>query len=163
MSQGKSKSESEASLKARENEKEKAQGLSEADFYLLQMRLSHTTEMTFKVVSDSMEPLIMTGEKIKVRSIKIDQLHLFDIIVFLKGEKLICHYIWHMNTLRSWDGLRTLTTKNMPGGEDLPVPENQILGIVTSHKISGWLQLRLTLKFWLRRKFYGWRMFLIGK
>jgi signal peptidase I len=105
----------------------------------------------FKVVTGSMEPLIRIGDRIQVvkRSRPIER---FDILLFWNGEVPVCHLVWHVNHLRSeTGGLVYITCPFNPkfgNREDLPVPEEQVLGHVISHRI-GWLdRIRLA---WRRR------------
>jgi hypothetical protein len=105
-------------------------------------------KVRFTAASGSMEPLIMTGSQIEVGPIdSFDDLRTFDILLFWNGERLICHYLWHINTLTNPDGERTVVTRPLASyqGEDLPVPTGHILGRIISHKISFWRKLAIIL------------------
>jgi hypothetical protein len=103
--------------------------------------------VSFNVVSGSMEPLIMTGSQIDVAPVvALDELRVFDILLFWNGRLLICHYLWHINAIPNADGSRTVVTRPLAfNGEDLPVPEDHILGKIVSHKISFWRKLKIIL------------------
>lgn len=92
-----------------------------------------------KIISDSMEPVIRTGEDITVKVGEKD-LKRFDIIVIYQDDKLVCHYLWQMNRI-----VRPvlLQTRNMKGTYDHPVSEDHYLGKVISHQIGFLRKLSL--------------------
>lgn len=95
----------------------------------------------YRVISNSMEPLIPTGSELILE--KVDSLNLkqFDIIVFEEKDMLICHYISHINKLydRGY-----ITTKSLLNGlEDVPFSPEKVKGRVTNFKISTLLKLRI--------------------
>ncbi|MFN8790436.1 MAG: S24/S26 family peptidase [Bdellovibrionales bacterium] len=109
-------------------------------------------EMT--VVSNSMEPLIATGEKILVSSLlRLKRpLRPFDVVLFVKDQLLICHYIQHLNALPGPDGRRFIITRGLSTpGEDLPVYENDVLGLVVSHSINWVLRVKVLYRSWRDR------------
>ena len=102
----------------------------------------------FTVVSGSMEPVIMTGQQIEVAPIdSLDDLRTFDILLFWNGKLLICHYLWHINSLPGSRRLKLVITRPLASlkGEDLPVPVEHILGRIVSHKIPFWRKLKILL------------------
>ena len=104
--------------------------------------------VALKVVSGSMEPVIMTDTLIQVAPItSIDELRTFDILLFWNGKLLICHYLWHINSLPGPDGLPIVITRPLANikGEDLPVPVQHILGRIVSHKIPFLKKLKIIL------------------
>jgi signal peptidase I len=133
--------------------------LSLKEFVGLKIQLQKNERIAFTVVSGSMEPLIMTGEPITVRRLNDHQLRRYDIVVFFDSHRLVCHYIWHKNFLKSVEGLQTFVTRGMPGYDDLPVSEDRILGLVASHKLSKALIVRLHLKYWVRKKVHPLSVF----
>lgn len=92
-----------------------------------------------KVITDSMEPVIHPGDEITV-SVGEKNLKRFDIIVFYQDEKLTCHYLWQKNKIIH---PILLQTRNMKKENDLPVPESDYLGKVTSHRLSFFQRLKL--------------------
>ncbi|MGZ3688907.1 MAG: S24/S26 family peptidase [Bdellovibrionota bacterium] len=99
----------------------------------------------FTVVTGSMEPLIATGSRIVVEAVS-GPLEVFEIVLFWDGQStLICHYILHANAIRGPGGIRSYVTHSLRGGEDLPIPENQILGRVTNHRLSRATRWRIVL------------------
>lgn len=101
------------------------------------------------IVSDSMEPALMTGERIIV---DVGELNLkrFDIIVFFQGGKLIAHYMWDMNKLVQPILLRTRSLKY--GQLDLPIGMDQYLGKVISHRLSNWHKFRIFIGLFISQK-----------
>lgn len=85
------------------------------------------------IVSDSMEPLIKTGDKIVV-GIGDRDLKRFDVIVFYNQGKLICHYLWAVNKIIEPILFQTRSLKY--GGKDMPVSFDDYLGKVVSHRLS---------------------------
>ena len=94
-----------------------------------------------KIISASMEPVIMTGEDVVI-DVGAKDLKRFDIIVIFVDGKLVCHYLWQMNQIIK---PVLLQTRNMSGRKDFPVYEEDYLGKVISHKISFWRRLKTLL------------------
>lgn len=92
-----------------------------------------------KIVSGSMIPVIQVGEEIVV-DIKARDLKRFDIIVFVQDEKLICHYLWTMNKVVT---PLLMQTRNMGGGKDYPIMEEDYIGRVVSHRLSFFQKLKI--------------------
>ena len=104
---------------------------------------------THTVVTGSMEPIIKIGDRIIV-DLKNKNFQIHDIIVFWMNGILICHTLIHINQIVSDQDQRVfLTAPYYKMGVDLPIREDQILGIVMSHKLSWWSKLKLS---WLHRK-----------
>lgn len=96
-----------------------------------------------KIVSDSMSPLIRTGDLITIEPVKDpSKLERFEIVVFHQMGKLTGHFVWNHNRLGSEP---TLTTKPLksPQAEDLPVDYPSILGRITSHRLSPLQRLKV--------------------
>ena len=91
-----------------------------------------------KIVSGSMIPVINIGDEILVE-VKAKKLKRFDIIVFLDEGKLICHYLWTMNKVVK---PFLMQTRNMYGGKDIPIREENYIGKVLSHRLSLWQKLK---------------------
>ncbi|MBT3583767.1 MAG: S26 family signal peptidase [Halobacteriovoraceae bacterium] len=100
-------------------------------------------KMSFKVLTDSMTPLILPGENIEV--VPCDEFKKFDVVIFWDGEKLVSHYIWHKNLLQQRNKNSLYTTRSLisPNLDDLPVSEMHILGLVTDRKISLFQKLKI--------------------
>jgi len=94
-----------------------------------------------RIVSGSMIPVINIGEEITVE-VKSKKLKRFDIIVFWRDEMLICHYLWNIN--RFIEPL-LLQTRNIRGGKDYPIKEEDYIGKVLSHKLSLFRKLKIIL------------------
>jgi signal peptidase I len=93
------------------------------------------------VVTGSMIPVIKIGEKIVVE-VKARNIKRFDIIVFVQNKKLICHYLWNMNRFIE---PRLMQTRNIGGGKDYPIGEDDYIGKVISHKLSFFRKLKIIL------------------
>jgi signal peptidase I len=92
-----------------------------------------------QIVSGSMIPVIHIGESIVVDVGNMD-IKRFDIVVIYTNGILICHYVWNINKIVT---PVLLQTRNMARQTDYPVPMEDYLGKVVSHKISFWRKLRL--------------------
>lgn len=93
-----------------------------------------------KVITDSMVPVIQVGEDIIV-DVGEKSLKRFDIVVIYADGKLICHYLWNINSIIS---PFVIQTRNMKGGYDFPVKEEDYLGKVVSHRIPFWRKVKIT-------------------
>lgn len=91
-----------------------------------------------KVVTNSMEPVVMVGEEIVVR-VGEQNLKRFDIIVIYLHDRLVCHFLWQKNSLVK---PILLQTRNMRGGTDYPVGQDEYLGKVISHQINWWRKIK---------------------
>jgi hypothetical protein len=92
-----------------------------------------------KIITGSMIPVINIGEEITVE-VKAKNLKRFDIIVFMQDDILICHYLWNIN--RFIEPL-LLQTRNISGGRDYPIKEEDYIGKVLSHRMSFIRKLRI--------------------
>ncbi|MBA2405171.1 MAG: S24 family peptidase [Bdellovibrionales bacterium] len=92
-----------------------------------------------RIVSGSMVPVINIGEEIMVE-IKARDLKRFDIIVFWQDEMLICHYLWNMNRFIK---PILMQTRNISGGKDYPIKDEDYIGKVVSHKLSFLRKLKI--------------------
>lgn len=92
-----------------------------------------------KIITGSMIPVINIGEEITVE-VKAKNLKRFDIIVFMQDDVLVCHYLWNIN--RFIEPL-LLQTRNISGGRDYPIKEEDYIGKVLSHRMSFLRKLRI--------------------
>ena len=99
----------------------------------------------YRVVSDSMEPLIPIGSELQLEKVSLLNLKRFDIVVFEDGNKYTCHYIWHIN--ESVD-LGAIITRNLKGDYDEPFHVEKVLGKVVNFKIPFLLKVKLL--FWTK-------------
>lgn len=101
--------------------------------------------LKYKVVSDSMTPLIPVGAELDLE--KIDEttvLKKFDIIVFIQNNQLTCHYIWHVNETFEKGTIRTRGLKH--NEEDLPFHRKMVVGKVKNFKLGFFTKLRILFK-----------------
>ncbi len=90
----------------------------------------------YKIVSDSMMPLIPIGSEIQIEKLEsVKNLKKFDILLFKYQSQLFCHYYWHQNN--QFDkGL--ITTRSLrTGDKDHPVYESDIIGRVKNFKMTS--------------------------
>ena len=89
-----------------------------------------------RVTTDSMKPLIKPGEILTVVPIQA-KLNRFDIIIFDYYGNPFCHFLWGkvFNKEQNIESYFTRSLKN-PSVKDIPISENDILGIVTNKKIN---------------------------
>lgn len=121
--------------------KKQSSKLSKKEFAALKQELIQDSEFLFPVVTDSMAPIITVGEIIVVKPLP-QRLKPFDIIVFYQFEKLICHFVWHQNEKIG----KTVITRNLNEGKfDLPVSEEEILGIVSNKNFTLWQKWKFIL------------------
>lgn len=100
-------------------------------------------KLTAKVISASMEPVIMAGDKITVIPFE-GHPQRFDIILFKGERELICHYVWHINKIINDGDNELVTTRGIPSKyDDYPVHRKDILGVVVSHRLNLWWKIRL--------------------
>lgn len=120
--------------------------LTSDDFRALRHELTERGELHFIIASDSMAPLIRAGDWITVRPLR-NRPSVFDLLVFLQKEVLVCHYLAGRGRTR--EGLITRALNS--GAVDLPVDAENVLGVVTSHSMALRHKLRV---FWqlLRKK-----------
>ena len=126
--------------------------VSEEKFLSFKENLRDRGNMNFRIASGSMAPLIQIGDEIEVSLIS-KPLKRFDIIVFLSESILVCHFLWHINRLSTRKGEWLYITKPLfpKNAEDWPFPEKQILGIVTSHRLTLWMRMKIVFSM-LKRK-----------
>jgi signal peptidase I len=113
------------------------------DFEFLKKLVVLKGSISATIESGSMEPLIMTGDKITISRIdNLAALKRFDIIVLWSGKILICHYVLHRNQVFKQNGENVIVTRGLRSrGEDLPVDESRILGRV-GHQIPWLIKLK---------------------
>lgn len=98
-----------------------------------------------RIITNSMNPWIKAGSHVKVKVCPVGELKPYDIILFWRADKLVCHI------LKEIDSNFVITAPlNQPKGkkiEDPPTHESHVLGKVTEPKF-GWLHkflLRFTI------------------
>lgn len=103
------------------------------DIEIIKAQLNKNLTVKIKIISDSMSPLIKTNEEIMLIAYpKGTRLKRFDIIVFRYYEKIYCHFFWGKDISGN---IFTKSLKN-PKDFDVPIIENNIIGIVTHKKLS---------------------------
>ena len=121
--------------------------LNKEKFEILRMCLQSGRTVTVIIASDSMSPLIKTGERLDVWA--QGDYRPFDIIVYHHTDgRLICHYIWQRSKLEP----RSYLLRSLKGGAfDLLVSDESILGAVSGKSITGLWKTVIFFKF-LRQK-----------
>ncbi len=116
--------------------------ISEEQFQGIKRQFLQQKMVTCQVVSDSMEPIIMTGDMITV-ALPTQPLRLFDILVFYQNKKLICHLFVKESQL-SKDEYLTSSYNGIVF--DFPVKASEVLGVVVSHRLSFFQKIGFLLK-----------------
>lgn len=112
-------------------------------FKRAQAQLIRDGSVNVKVISGSMEPIINIDDEVTVVASE-DNLERFDIVVYKSERELVCHYVWHINRfVRQGDNNLVLTRGIRSRRDDYPIHRRDILGRVSSHKLSLWWKLRL--------------------
>ncbi|MBK24097.1 MAG: hypothetical protein CME70_08870 [Halobacteriovorax sp.] len=114
------------------------------EFYNLKKTIQNEGMAPIRIVSDSMEPLLDVNRNYQVASMNREPKR-FDIIVFYREQKLFAHYVWRANTL----GGKSFTTRSLkdPKNDEVPVPEEDILGILVGKRLNFIKKLILSLKY----------------
>lgn len=130
----------------------KASSITPAQFAEIQKELRQQKKIIVRIISDSMEPLIKTGEEIQLESFNsFDDLRRFDVIVFYHNNILTCHYLWHVNSVITKENQRLLVTRPLGRHyDDFPVTENNVLGWVPSRRLSLFQKIKIIFRFWLQ-------------
>lgn len=121
--------------------------MDELKFALLKNKIK-TEPINFRIVSDSMLPLIKVGEEISM--IKLPPtLNIFDIIVFYDKGKLICHFVWQDQ--KQFNGAVITRSLKDPYKNEVPRDYKNLLGWVPSKKISWTCKTKIILLNWMNR------------
>jgi hypothetical protein len=95
-----------------------------------------------------MHPVIEVGEEVTVSDfINEKQLSRFTPILYWDGSKLICHYFWNRGRIQNADGKETIVTRSLKEtkSNDIPVPIENILGVVVGKKVPFMRRLSILL------------------
>jgi hypothetical protein len=116
------------------------------EFLKLKEELKKNGSFVSSVITGSMEPDIPTGSLVEVVPVN-EAIRKFDIVVFWRNGKLVCHYVGHINRLRSTVSRLTFSTWSIKGDrEDLPFDEERVFGKVVSHSISKLTKFKINLR-----------------
>lgn len=96
----------------------------------------------FKVVSESMNPVIRIGDELITKKITGD-LNTFDIILFKRHNKLVVHYVWR-NQKNFNNTVTTRSLQNIYLDEE-PVSYSDIMGKVSNYKLSIFKKIKIIL------------------
>ncbi|MCR9202935.1 MAG: hypothetical protein NXH75_00015 [Halobacteriovoraceae bacterium] len=113
------------------------------DIEVLRKKLLRGDIVSLQVVSDSMEPVIKTGESIDVGHISLKSLRPFDIILFFQGGRLNTHLLVKTDEINNQFITQPL---KLPKHNDYPLSGDEILGIVKNKKLNLWHRLRVSLR-----------------
>ncbi len=110
-----------------------------------------TTVLRFRIISDSMEPLLKVGDEIVWEKTEkpFEDFKRFDLILFRQNQNLYCHFLWKINYRQ-----RVFVTRSYCylWHEDLPLTQNQILGKVTNYQLSFWQKIKVLFYFLVKRR-----------
>ena len=112
-------------------------------FFALKEALEQRHRLSIKVVSGSMEPVLLTNQKYWVEKVDANfKPRKFDIIVYWDGTKLICHYYDHSENVMNSDQQVWILKPLTHDREDFPVSVERVLGLV-DQKIPFFRKLTL--------------------
>lgn len=96
-----------------------------------------------KIISGSMVPVIKVNQTVVITKLT-RPIARFDIIVFKGDRELICHYVRHVNRYVTDGDNDLIQTRGLASKQnDVPIHQDQVLGIVISHRLNLWRKLRL--------------------
>lgn len=132
--------------------------VSQQDFSRIKYTLKESSKLSLRIRGNSMLPLMSDNDIIDIMQVEdINQIKRFDIIVFHRRDKLICHYFWRFNKyFNSKESLVIITKPLNPMGlTDFPLSEKDFLGVVTNFRIPYKLKCKIVLylffsKYYLR-------------
>lgn len=110
------------------------------DIEVLRKKLLRGDTVSLQVVSNSMEPVIKTGEMIEVSRVSLSDLKVFDIILFFQGGRLNSHFLAKTDENNNQFITRPL---NGSGPSDYPLRGDEIIGIVSNKKLNLWHRLKV--------------------
>jgi hypothetical protein len=122
-----------------------SKALSWEHFCLFKAFLREKGLVQLKISGVSMLPLLKDEEVIEVHPLSdLSVLKKFDVIVFWQENLLICHYFWRKNSYFYTDDNHIFLTRplNPLNAYDIPIKDEQILGVVKNVKMNCWLKLR---------------------
>ncbi|OFZ44019.1 MAG: hypothetical protein A2070_06450 [Bdellovibrionales bacterium GWC1_52_8] len=97
-----------------------------------------------------MHPVLKVGDWVTLEPVgSQESLKRFDLIVFKRADRVVCHYLWRINQ-QLLPG--TLVTRSLrsPHHDEFPVSFADILGRVTQKRIPAWTRAVLILRTLLR-------------
>jgi hypothetical protein len=97
----------------------------------LKFALQVGVPLSFSISSDSMHPVIKVGDQVVVQPLTED-LKVFDLLVFFQENDLVCHIFIKKSQLSD----TFLTASYKYKKYDYPVKKENILGYVSSHRLS---------------------------
>ena len=118
-------------------------------FYIKEKLKKQKDTLSMRVISDSMMPLIKIDEIIEVQNCELENLKIFDIIVFWQANKMICHIYWSASP----DRPTCILTKSLKYRKnfDIETESSHYLGKVINFHVNIWWKIILTLgNFWNR-------------
>ncbi len=116
----------------------------------LKLLLIKNKKAQVRIVSDSMHPLIRSGEILSISPL-YKELSRFDLIIFDYYGNPFCHFFWSkiFNGTENDERIFTRSLKN-PSQTDIPILPKDILGLVTNKKINWYLKIKVYLILFLR-------------
>jgi signal peptidase I len=106
--------------------------------------------LSFRVASDSMAPILKTGDILQIDPVKDPQsLKRFDIVVFKSSDRLICHFLWSHNHIGNEPSFSTRSLLN-PWVDDAPSSYSFLVGKVRGYRVPVTRRLLILLTNFLR-------------
>lgn len=100
-------------------------------------------EIKYRVISDSMEPLIQIGAELVLERVRPEDIRKFDILVFKENPVYMCHYVWHVNKVYNKGDIITRSLKE--GLFDDAFSFDKVLGRVVNYKIGFFMKCKILL------------------
>ncbi|HID87110.1 MAG TPA: signal peptidase I [Anaerolineae bacterium] len=108
--------------------------------HLIRERMAKGTTFRFRVISNSMAPMIRAGDRVTVSRVGVEDLRRGDIVLYVVGETFHTH---RLLSVRREDGAMFLVTKGDNAlSPDQPWREEQLLGkVVAIGRGERWVDL----------------------
>jgi hypothetical protein len=113
--------------------------------------LAKTGSLACRVISDSMEPVLRVGEQMQIEPVgDLSSIKRFDIVVVHIGDRLLCHFVWHINRVGSRTTVSTRSLKDFLHN-DIPMDLDNILGKVSNRKIPMHTRAKIIVQNFIRK------------
>jgi hypothetical protein len=113
------------------------------DREMIRAWLTKTGSFTCRIASDSMAPVLKTGDRVQVEAVPDpEKLERFDIIVFKTTDVLMCHFVWNHNRMGHNPGITTRSLLH-PWSNEEPLGYASVIGKLKERRIPAFRQLVL--------------------
>lgn len=117
--------------------------LSSEEVEIIRARVNFEGEITVQIASGSMEPVLKTGEKLRMQKPPdLKEISVFDIVVFMQNAIPTCHAVLDKTRYKGRENF-LITGGLATRHEDRPVYQKDLIGIIREKKLSLWQKLRI--------------------